>query len=332
MTHQPARASGALPPQRFPTLPFVASAGKAEYAAWVEQLRLALPEERIVAFDELSDAERQTADIAVVANPDPAELRQLPGLRWVHSVWAGVERLVGDLDSIADSPLKIVRLIDPQLTATMSEAVLAWTLYLHRAMPAYARQQREARWQPLDYLRPARRAVGVLGLGELGAASALRLAANGFTVRGWSRTPKTLPGIECFAGAAGLEAMLARSDIVVCLLPLTPGTRALLDAEKLALLPRGAALINFARGAVVDDAALRAALDRGDLDHAVLDVFATEPLPAASWHWQHPRVSVLPHCSAPTDRESSAGIVAANMRRYRQTGELPECVDRARGY
>jgi glyoxylate/hydroxypyruvate reductase A len=329
MTHQPATPASASPPQRFPTIPFVASAGKPEYAAWVEQLRLALPEERIVAFAELSASERSAATLAVVANPDPAELRQLPGLRWVHSVWAGVERLLGDL---GETPLPIVRLIDPQLAATMSEAVLAWTLYLHRAMPAYAQQQRAARWQPLAYVRPGRRSVGVLGLGELGAASALRLAANGFTVRGWSRTPRSLPGIECHHGSDGLDTVLACSDIVVCLLPLTPNTRGLLDAERLVRLPRGASLVNFARGAIVDDDALRALLDEGHINHAVLDVFATEPLPAASWHWRHARVTVLPHCSAPTDRESAAAIVAANVRRYRQTGELPACVDRARGY
>lgn len=307
---------------------FVAQDAEAR-ARWVAELQQALPEERIVAFKDLSAEEKKAATIAIVANPDPADLRQLPGLRWVHSVWAGVERLVADL---GDSPLTIVRLIDPQLSATMSEAVLAWTLYLHRAIPAYARQQREARWQPQDYVRPERRRVGILGLGQLGAAAARRLAANGFAVSGWSRTAKTLPGMDCRSGTDGLAALLARSDIVVCLLPLTPSTRGLLDAERLALLPRGAALINFARGAIVDDAALHAALDRGDLDHAVLDVFASEPLPAASWHWQHPRVTVLPHCSAPTDRESAARIVAANVSRYRATGELPDCVDRARGY
>ena len=319
---------------------FVSSEGGQARAAWLAELQRALPEERIVAFGEARDADRQAADIAIVANPDPAELAQLPGLRWVHSVWAGVERLVGVLDGPGDAggrarpPFDIVRLVDPQLAATMSEAVLAWTLYLHRAMPAYAQQQREARWQPLAYVRPGRRSIGMLGLGQLGAASARRLAANGFTVRGWSRSrsAKSLPGIECYSGADGLDALLARSDIVVCLLPLTPDTRALLDARRLARLPRGASLINFARGAIVDDEALHALLDEGHIDHAVLDVFASEPLTAASWHWRHARVTVLPHCSAPTDRESAAGIVAANVRRYRQSGELPACVDRARGY
>lgn len=191
-----------------PPVVFVAQEGPEQRAAWLAELQRALPEERVVAFDELSDAERRTAEIAVVANPDPADLQQLPGLRWVHSVWAGVERLVGDL---GETPLPIVRLIDPQLTATMSEAVLAWTLYLHRAMPAYAQQQRRTCWQPLAYVRPARRSVGVLGLGQLGAASAQRLAANGFSVRGWSRTPKTLPGIECHHGSDGLDARRHRA-------------------------------------------------------------------------------------------------------------------------
>lgn len=319
-------SSRSAPP---PPIAFVSSEAAGARAAWVAELQRLLPEERIVAFAELDDDARRQVTVAIVANPDPGELRQLPRLLWMHSVWAGVERLVTDL---GDAPPAVVRLVDPQLTATMSEAVLAWTLYLHRAIPVYAQQQREARWQPQAYVRPERRTVSVLGLGQLGAASAARLAANGFTVCGWSRERKELPGVACFCGEDELAAMFQRTDILVCLLPLTRATRALLDAERLALLPRGASLINFARGAIVDDDALRAALDRGQLAHAVLDVFATEPLPADRWHWRHPRVTVLPHCSAPTDRESAARIVAGNIRRYRLSGELPATVDTARGY
>jgi glyoxylate/hydroxypyruvate reductase A len=312
-----------------PVIPFVASAGERSCAEWVAALQAAMPEERIVAFRQLVEADKRLATLAIVANPDPADLRQLPHLRWMHSVWAGVERLVADL---GDTPLKIVRLVDPHMAETMTEAVLAWTLYLHRDMPAYARQQHDKTWRALPYVRPQSRTVGLLGLGSLGAASAQRLLAAGFRVCGWSRAKKTLPGITCFAGKAELPAILKQTDILICLLPLTPETRGLLDREALAHLPQGAGLINFARGPIIKDADLRAALDSGRIDHAVLDVFEVEPLLADDWHWQHPRVTVLPHCTAPTDLQTAAAIVAGSIRSYRHSGIAPGNVDPGRGY
>ena len=312
-----------------PLLPYVAPPGTPFEAEWVAALQLAMPEETVVPLTALDDAARAACTVAVVANPRPEDLRSLPRLQWVHSVWAGVERLMADL---ANTELKIVRLVDPQLAQTMAEAVLAWTLYLHRDMPLYARLQREHRWQPQDYVRPQDKTVGLLGLGALGEAAAQRLLAAGFRVQGWSRTPRTLPGVACHSGDDGLAAMLAGTDILVCLLPLTPQTRGLLNDAAFSLLGRPASLINFARGAIVDDEALRRALDRGVITHAVLDVFATEPLPADSWHWTHPAVTVLPHISAPTDRRTASRIVAAHIAAYRRDGSIPPCVDRSRGY
>lgn len=312
-----------------PVIPFVSAAGERSCTEWVAALQAAMPDERIVAFRQLDAADKHLATLAIVANPDPADLRQLPQLRWVHSVWAGVERLVADL---GDTPLKIVRLVDPHMAATMAEAVVAWTLYLHRDMPAYARQQRSKTWHALPYVRPLSRTVSLLGLGSLGAASARRLLDAGFRVCGWSRTQKTLPGIECFAGEDGLAALLKQTDILICLLPLTPETRGLLDGDAFAHLLPGAALINFARGPIIKDADLRAALNSGQINHAVLDVFDVEPLPADQWHWQHPRVTILPHCSAPTDLQTAAAIVAEAIRGYRESGIAPENVDLGCGY
>ncbi|NUZ06030.1 2-hydroxyacid dehydrogenase [Schlegelella koreensis] len=288
-----------------------------------------MPAETVVAFEELDAAARAACEIAIVANPRPQDLRAMPNLRLVHSVWAGVERLVADLP---DTGLKIVRLVDPQLAATMAEAVLAWTLYLHRDMPRYARQQAARQWLPHDYAPPGRRTVSLLGLGALGAASAAKLLDAGFRVCGWSRSPKALPGVECHAGDHELVAMLGRTDILVCLLPLTPQTRGVVNAGAFEALRRGASLINFARGPIVDDGALRAALDAGRLTHAVLDVFDREPLPADAWQWAHSGVTVLPHISAATDRTTASAIVAANIRRYRESGIIPAAVDRAAGY
>ncbi|WP_343584765.1 glyoxylate/hydroxypyruvate reductase A [Herbaspirillum sp.] len=310
-------------------IPFVSQGGAAAAQAWIEALRAAMPEERIVDFAELDEAEWAQCRLAIVANPDPAELKRLPRLEWVHSVWAGVERLVEDLGG---SGLQLTRLVDPQLAATMAEAVLAWTLYLHRDMPLYAQRQRARLWQSEDYVRPEQRTVGILGLGALGEAAAQALLQARFKVCGWSRSPRELAGVRTFSGEQGLAQMLAMSDILVCLLPLTADTRHLLDASRLAMLPPRAQLVNFARGAIIDDQALRAALDAGALRHAVLDVFAVEPLPAYNWQWTHPDVTVLPHCSAPTNRETASAIVAGNIRQYRQSGEIPANVDIRRGY
>lgn len=310
-------------------IPFVSQGGATAAQAWIEALRAAMPDERIVDFAELDEAGRAQCKLAIVANPDPAELQRLPQLEWVHSVWAGVERLVEDL---GDSGLKLTRLVDPNLAATMAEAVLAWTLYLHREMPLYAQRQRAHLWQAQEYVLPEQRTVGILGLGALGEAAAQVLLQARFKVCGWSRNRRELAGVHTFSGEQGLAQMLAMSDILVCLLPLTADTRGLLDAQRLALLPPQAQLINFARGPIVDDQALREVLDAQALRHAVLDVFAVEPLPADSWQWAHPDVTVLPHCSAPTNRQTASAIVAGNIRRYRQSGEIPVNVDMRRGY
>jgi glyoxylate/hydroxypyruvate reductase A len=288
-----------------------------------------MPSEHVVAFEDLDASQRAACEIAIVANPRPEDVLALPNLKWVQSVWAGVERLVAELPA---GDLKIVRLVDPQLARTMAEAVLAWTLALHRDMPRYARQQSARQWLQHEYVRPEAKTVSLLGLGVLGAPSAAKLLEAGFQVCGWSRTRKAMPGVDCHAGAGELAAMLARTDILVCLLPLTAQTRGILNAETLGALRPGAALVNFARGPIVDDAALRRALDAGRVSHAVLDVFDREPLPADAWQWAHPGVTVLPHISAATDPSTASAIVAANVRRYRESGVVPATVDRAAGY
>lgn len=318
-----------MPADLRPPLPFLGAPGDTGAADWIAALQAALPEERVLPLDALDEDERARCEVAVVANPRPQDLRGLPNLRWVHSLWAGVERL------LAEPPgpqVRIVRLTDPRLAATMAEAVLAWTLYLHRDMPRYARQQAARQWQPHELPRAEDRQVTLLGLGAMGLAAAQRLRGAGFRVAGWSRQAKAIEGVACHAGVEALPALLARTDILVCLLPLTAATRGLLDAAALASLKPQASLINFARGAIVDDEALRAVLDRGRLAHAVLDVFSQEPLPPEAWHWAHPGVTVLPHISAPTDRRSAADLVAARIRRFRASGEIPPAVDRAVGY
>jgi len=310
-------------------IPLIADIDPVEQTLWLQSLNAALPELEIQPSPRFGDAEAREPTFAIVANPRPEELRRFPNLVWVQSLWAGVEKMVRmpELERIA-----IVRMQDPELARVMAEAVLAWTLYLHREMPAYARQQRDRVWHQRPYTPPSQRRVGVLGSGNLGQAAIRSLQANGFDLCTWSRSPHRIEGVTHFAGIEQLDAMLGRCDILVMLLPLTPSTRHLLDGERLDRCKPGAALINFARAPIVDYDALVQRLDSGALSHAVLDVFEQEPLPADSPLWAHPSITLLPHISGPTDVGSAGRIVQANVRRYLADGSLPEAVDYRRGY
>jgi glyoxylate/hydroxypyruvate reductase A len=298
---------------------------------WRLCLCAALPEARWLDRDEALDVS-DTVEAAVVANPPPGSLSGLPKLRLIQSLWAGVDGLLQDPTLPPGVP--IARMVDPAMNAAMAETALWATLSLHRGFFDYARAQRDGRWHPQPQQRADESPVLVLGLGQMGLTSARRLARQGYPVRGWSlglRGTDT-DGIDCRHGRDALPGLLAASRIVINLLPLTPATAGLLDARFFAALPRGAAIVNLARGAHLVDADLLAALDRGQLSHAVLDVFRSEPLPAGHAFWTHPQVTVLPHVAAQTDPRSAAQVVAANLRRC-FSGATPEhLVDRSRGY
>lgn len=316
-----------------PLVPFVRSPGIGPNAALVDALRRAMPDLDLRILENIAPARLRGATVAIVDGPSAEQLSMLPNLRLVQSTWAGVEAI---LPAVPDG-VEVARMVDPRLAETMAEAVLAWTLYLHRDMPRYAHQQRSAEWIGHEPVHASQRRVGILGLGALGRMTARTLRLQGFAVAGWSRSPKSIEGVQCFhdeTGGGGIDALLERSDIVVNLLPHTDATTGLLDAEAFARMPAGSSLINFGRGPTVDDAALLAALDRGRLDHAVLDVFVTEPLPDDHRFWSHPRVTVLPHISGPTSAETAAVIAAANVRAFLIDGTLPvdALVDRTRGY
>jgi glyoxylate/hydroxypyruvate reductase A len=305
----------------------------AELHVWQQCLRTALPDARWLDREQAL-AVADTVQVAVVANPPPGSLRGLPQLRLIQSLWAGVDRLL--LDPTLPPGVPIARMVDPAMNASMAETALWATLALHRGYFDYARSQRQGLWQP----RPQRRAdsvrVLVLGLGQMGLTSARRIAQQGYRVSGWSLRPRAssagLEGIEVHAGDAALPALLAASDIVINLLPLTPVTRGLLDARFFAAMPAGASVANLARGAHVIDADLLAALDCGQLTHAVLDVFHREPLPAGHAYWSHPQVTVLPHVAAQTDPDSACRVVAANVKALLAGLPLHHLVDGRRGY
>lgn len=300
--------------------------GADEVATWRAALAAALPGEHLVETTDAAD----DIEIAIVANPRPGALAGLPRLRLIQSLWAGVDRLLVDPTLPAGVP--IVRMVDPAMNVAMAETALWAVLALHRGFFRYARLQREGRWAPHGQRRADEMVVAVLGLGQMGRGAALRLSAQGYRVLGWSARPNAVEGIETHAGDAALDALLARADIVLDLLPLTPATRGLFDATRFARMKPGAGFVNLARGAHVVEADLLAALDAGPLRHAVLDVFQTEPLPAGHAFWSHPRVTVLPHAAAQTDPRSAASVVAANLGAWRAGQSLEHVVDRARGY
>ncbi|MDQ2780574.1 MAG: glyoxylate/hydroxypyruvate reductase A, partial [Pseudomonadota bacterium] len=254
-----------------------------ERKSWLDALTRAMPE----AFWLDTEAARQAPDdvlAAVVANPAPGSLQGLPRLRLIQSLWAGVDRLLGDITLPEGVP--IARMVDPSLNRAMAETSLWAVLSLHRGFFDYAEQQRQQRWLQQPQRRADEVNVLVLGQGQMGQAAAESLAAAGYHVRGWRRDDLPLP------------RLLANCQVVVNLLPLTPATQGLLNAEFFADLPRGASVVNLGRGAHVVDADLLAALDSGHLERAVLDVFHTEPLPPAHPFWRHPRITVLPHAAA----------------------------------
>lgn len=241
----------------------------------------------------------------------------------VLSLWAGVERIVGN----ATLTQPLCRMVDPSLTEGMVEWVVGHTLRHHLGMDRHIVNPGHV-WNPVCPPLARERRVTILGMGALGTACAEALRALNFPVTGWSRTAK--PG--CLHGEDGLEAALRSAAIVVTLLPKTPETENLLNAARLAVLPAGAVIVNPGRGALIDDAALIAALDAGHIGHATLDVFRVEPLPADHPYWSHPRVTVTPHIAADTRAPSAARMIVENIRRGEAGEAFINLVDRSRGY
>jgi glyoxylate/hydroxypyruvate reductase A len=302
---------------------------KADIDQWLKILKKKLPKERIVKFSNLKKSDYKKIDVAIVANPNPTEVKKLLNLKWIQSVWVGVEKLV---ESFKSERVKIVRLVDPEMNRTMSEAVLSWVLYLHRDMHFYQVQQNKRVWKEADYIKPSKKIVSIIGLGELGSASAAKLIENGFNVCGWSRGKKNIKKVKSFTGELGLKNMLKQTDILVCLIPLTRNTKYLLNYKTLSYLKKGASIINFARGAIINAKDLVKHLNSGRIKHAVLDVFEQEPLPKTSVLWKHKNVTVLPHISAHTDMDTASSIVCKNIKMYRLKNRIPKSVDMARGY
>lgn len=267
---------------------------------------------------------------AVAASMPHGALKTFPNLRLIVSLVAGAEALLADPE-LPDVP--IVRAGSaPDGDIMMNEAALLHVLRHHRYLPAFALAQQRCEWISLPRLRAQERKVGVMGLGSIGLGAAKELARHGFQVAGWANTPRTIDGIEVFAGRAQLPAFLQRTEIVVNFLPLTPETNGILNAETFAQMPKGASIVNLGRGPHVNEADLMAALDSGQLSAATLDVFPVEPLPKDSALWRHPKITIIPHASRRIDPRDLIPRIAEAMRRLRAGAPPVSVIDRKRGY
>ena len=288
---------------------------------WLPLLERALPQDRIHLEP------RADIDVALIAAPPKGTFGRLPKLKLVQSLWMGVEKLLEDPELPRDVPL--ARMVDPGMVAAMSETVLAHVLDWHRHFWTYRLWQGQKKWKQRRQFMAQDRMIGILGLGELGTDAAQKLLALGFRVCGWSRRPKSVAGVHC---STDLEEILAMSDALVCLLPLTAQTRGILDAKAFARMRKEGALISVARGGRVVVPDIIAALESRHLAHAYLDVFDTEPLPAESPLWTHPGVTVTPHIAALTEPRTAVPSIVENVERVRR-GERPlHLVDFAAGY
>jgi glyoxylate/hydroxypyruvate reductase len=291
----------------------------AECSRWQDALRAAMPHVVWHAEDPVDPAITQQIQVAVVANPAPGSLQGFSNLKLVQSLWAGVDGLLADT-SIPEH-LVIARMVDPAMSAAMAQTALWATLSLHRCFFQYAQQQQHTVWKALPQKKASDIHVAILGAGAMGSAAAASISAQGYPVSTWRTTD-----------AQHLHALLGKSQVVINLLPLTTQTRNLLNHEFFAAMPKGAGIVNLARGGHLVEKDLINALASGQVGHAVLDVFHAEPLAADHVFWRHPNITVLPHVAAITDPVSASQIVARQLKAWAAGQAIDYRVDRTRGY
>ncbi|MCB1489603.1 MAG: glyoxylate/hydroxypyruvate reductase A [Bauldia sp.] len=299
---------------------------------WAEAARAIDPDRPVFIWPDVPDP--AAVGYVMAWRPDEDSLRGLPNLRLILSLGAGVEGIIFH-DDLPDVP--VVRIVSDDLTARMTEWVVLQVLLHHRQQLAYQRQQRARHWQELPQPAASDVRVGIMGMGVLGQAAAKVLADLGFRIAGWSRTPKDLPGIACHSGEEGLDGFLARTDILVCLLPLTPATRGILSMALFGKLARngplgGPILINAGRGGLQIEADIVAAIERGVIAGASLDVFETEPLDPASPLWGLDNVVITPHVAAFSDPAELVTQILDQIAAFEAGLPLRNLVDRDAGY
>jgi len=309
-----------------------AALGSMKPDAWLDALRTMFARAGLDTEVALFDGHAHQARYAIVWLPPPELFSTEKKLRAVFNVGAGVEGLLAN--PALPPALPVLRLVDAGMAAKMAEYVCFFLARITRGLDRFGGPNAARDWD-VDRPRGTPPTVGVMGLGAIGAQIAHAATVFGYPVIGWSRTPKAIEGVRCYAGQEGLDEFLSQSNIVVDVLPLTDATQDFLNTQRLAQLPRGAHVINVGRGGTIVEADLLAALDSGQLASATLDVFRTEPLPAEHPFWHHPRITVTPHLSGPTPREPAALQIADAIKQLEAGAEpssLAGYVDRSRGY
>lgn len=303
-----------------------------EAAQWQEALSEALPTATVVTSEAPAD-ERKEADYLAIWKAPAHLIQEQTQLKGIINLGAGVDYLLKTPGLPRDVP--IVKLRDAGMGELMADYALYGVMHFYRSMDHYAEQQPSAQWQPHAVPEKSQWPVGVLGLGAIGRFVASALQQAGFPVLGWSRSPKQISGVHCFHGDDGLNELLSQTQSLVTILPDTAATKHILNAERLAQLPKGASVINPGRGSLIDEQALLNALGHGDqqghLRGALLDVFSEEPLPANNPLWQHPRVIITPHMAAPTPLNDAIDQVIAYLHAF-ETGEQLATVNPDAGY
>jgi glyoxylate/hydroxypyruvate reductase A len=283
-----------------------------------------------IAFHDRADS-GDPATIRYLATwTPPADMAEsYPHLELLFSTGAGVDQF--DLSTLS-ADVGLVRLVEQNIIDGMAEYVSAAVLSLHRDFFDYARAQRQARWAERPVKPAAERRVSILGAGELGRAVLAALSPFGFQLSAWSRSPRSIEGTRHYSGDSGLTEMLAATDILICLLPLTSKTAGILCRNLFDRLPRGAALVNVGRGRHLVEQDLLSALDDGQLSQAILDVVTPEPLPPEHPFWSHPNILITPHIASVTDPVGAARAIIANIRRHRNGQPIHGLVRRDIGY
>ena len=295
---------------------------------WKEHMSALLPEMEVLLANEPMD--REAIEYAIVWQPDQGWLKMFPNLRCIVSIGAGIDHILCDRELPADVP--IIRTTGTDLSVRMREYVTLHVLRLHRRLPEVEAAQPVREWRQIVEPPAHKRRVGIMGLGNLGADCARTLATIGFDVAGWARSAKSFEGVECYTGDAAKEGFLRRSEILVCMLPLTPETEGILNAELFNQLPKGAKIINVARGQHLVEADLLAALDSGQIAAATLDVFHQEPMPDDHPFWDHPKILITPHIASLIDPVAGGETIAENLRAFIAGEVVQDLVPPGKGY
>ena len=296
--------------------------------AWIKALHENQNDIEVEVYPDISNKEK--VEYALVWNHPPGVFKEFPNIKVIASMGAGVDHIMRDPE--LPENVKVTRIVDEQLAKDMAEFVLALVLNKLRNLSLHQHLEQQREWKPKSYQRIEEVKIGIMGMGELGSTVGKKLTENGFSVNGWSNSKKDLDNIKVYAGREELDPFLAESDILICLLPLTPDTENILDKNLFRKLPENAFLINVARGNHLVEKDLIEMIDSEHLSGAALDVFRKEPLPEDHPFWNHPKIQVTPHIASVTKPDSVVSQVLGNYERMKNKEELQNVVDKGRGY